>query len=137
MATDSVRDLSLLPDGVTIEREKNGWSVKYCPDNTCDLLRLSASLKESEARGIALGFFTFYSKYSYLRQWQEVARRDEARLRELEVLANSNCPHRDTKQLVKCRMRELAAGGKLTVYFVRFDEGTRTEKSLRLSEILQ
>lgn len=138
MATDSGKYLASLPEGpVVVERGNNYWSVNYCPDNTCDLIQVSTSLKEDEVRSLALGFFIYFSGYIYLNQWQEEARRNESMQMELRLLSTPRCHFRDGKQLVKCRFRELASKGKLKVFFVRFDEGKRSAKQLRLSDVLQ
>ena len=138
MTLDLEKYLASLPEGpVIFKREHTYWSVSYCPDNTCDLMQISTSVKEEEVRRLGLGFFIYFSGYIYLNQWQDEARRNEEVQTELQLLSTAACQLRYRRQLVECRFRELASRGKLKVFAVRFDEGKKRRIRLRLSDVLR
>jgi hypothetical protein len=101
--TASDRFLKSLPQGpVVVEQTAQKWSVKYCPDNTCDLLEISSSVREEEVMRLALGFFGYVSQYVYLRDWQQETRRNQSVAMELRLLSNDACRFQDERQIVRC-----------------------------------
>lgn len=130
--------LKALPEGpVILERGQRHWSARYCPDNTCDLLQISLSVKEDEFRRLALGYFIYFAPYIYLKHWQEESLKNNAIEADLELLASPACLRRHGKLLVDCRLRHLASAGKLKVFTIRFDEGERRVTRLRLADVLR
>jgi hypothetical protein len=130
--------LATITEGpVNITREDLNWSVQYCPDNTCDLLKFSTSLNEKDLERLVLGYFVYISSYIYLKEWQENAREDEEIQSEIRYLINEECPKRGGKQLVECRLRELMSIEKLTVFHIRYDEGIRSAVRVYLDDVIR
>lgn len=128
--------LSSIPASPVIVKQVAGhWLVSFCPDNTCDIIRISTSVKENDARRLALGYFVFYSRYIYLDEWQQDARSNKEIQAELRYLANRACPPRPGKELVRCRFEELESTGKLAVLFGRSDEGKWRAAPLSLKDV--
>lgn len=138
LTINSEKYLASLPEGgVSVKRENNYWVASYCPDNTCDLLHISTSVKEDEAKRLALGFFIYFSGYTYLSQWQEEARRNEAMQSELQLLSTNACQSLHDRKLVECRFKELSSKKWLKIFTARFDEGKKTTTRLRLSDVFK
>lgn len=130
--------LATIPEEpVKVIRGSINWSVQYCPDNTCDLLEISTTLSKQDVERLTLGYFVYFSSFIYLKEWQENARSNEDMQNEIRYLINRTCPIQNPKQLVECRVRELTATGELMMFYVRFDEGTRTSTRLQLEDVLQ
>ncbi len=127
---------SSLPEGgVSVGYGKKYWVVSYCPDNTCDLLYISTSVKEVEAKRLVLGYFVYFSEYTYLSRWQEEARKNEVVQSELQLLSINACQSLGNKSLVECRLKRLSVEKKLKIFAVRFDEGKKTTTRQRLSDV--
>lgn len=132
------RSILDLPGGwVEISRSSKYWSIEYCPDNTCDLIRVSGSVSEADVGLLALGYFVYFSPYTYLAEWQKSRRLENSIRDRIAGMPGATCPSSSEEKVVACRLRSLAKAGQLRIFSVRFDEGRETVTPLPIQQALR
>ena len=118
-----------------LRSEHHGWSLEYCPDNTCE--RFSCHTGSCDASLLDFGFLylSHVSGYTYLSHF----RGEEAPTVTPSLLARYKdvCPQSAERDAVVCILRTLHKNAKVRMSFVRYDEGERNEEPVDLEEELR
>ncbi len=104
------------------------WEVSFCPDNTCDVIRVPSSTPASVIGDFTLLYLYYASGYIYLKNFYLV----DARPYVPAVLArySGKCPKSPELATAACVMNSLAAQHAIRLSFRRSDEG-QTGESIR------
>lgn len=116
------------------EPESRLPTLKYCPDNTCDVFRTKKGSRQDLA-DFALLYLFFFSYYTYLGEWRE--RVGRASVENAARRHRGDCPAVMEAQAVRCVLMRLATGRSISLAWVRYDEGKEVESAIRLDEALR
>ena len=107
------------------------FSVSYCPDNTCEILKFKKPVNNIKARDILWSYLFGISDYIYLENWRPGQRqkavkfldnygqRHEKPLKDLEALK------KDVKEVHNKNFESL-----YSAEFIRYDEGEKHSNPL-------
>ena len=125
---------SIRPD-VDLRPDQGGWSLQFCPDNTCK--RFSCSTSKCDARLVDFSFLylSHISGYTSLSAFK----RREAPHVTPGVLARhrTSCRQSSERDAIVCVLRTLSKTDRVRISFVRYDEGQRNEEAVDLETGLQ
>ena len=121
-------DLELRP-------EHGGWSLKYCPDNTCERFSCSGSECNAGLLDFSFLYLSHISGYTYLSEFKK----KEAPHVTPGVLERyrASCPQSSERHAVVCVLRTLYKTDRVRIWFVRYDEGQRNQEAVDLERELQ
>ncbi len=125
---------SLRPD-VELRVEQGGWSLQYCPDNTCERFCCSTSKCDGSLLDFSFLYLSHISGYTVLSEFK----RKEAPHATPGVLARhrASCHQSSERDAVGCILRALSKTDRIRISFVRYDEGQRNEEAVDLEKELQ
>lgn len=116
----------LLPAEAISKTEKNKKVIKYCPDNTCDIIKAPRSIDERILEDFSVLFFSYASGYLYLEKSYDgkVPYRHQTKDKVKDIIARqrNDCKGEELA-VVSCIMQRLAKDYKIETAFSRFDEG--------------
>lgn len=98
------------------------WA-EYCPDETCEVLRVPVSVSADALTGMTLLYFFYVAEYEYLREW-----RDKGNLREklekfVQLTRTRECDELSSRALAICVLRNFHKKNVMEIFFIRHDEG--------------
>ncbi len=119
-----------LGSDVAIVKTSKAVSVKYCPDNTCEVFTLKGSGAEKPIQDFAFAYLFSISDYIYLERF----RTEEKSLNVQGVLSRyrSDCTQAQEKAAARCIVGLLAKRHPIQASFVRFDEGKNKSSPISL-----
>ncbi len=125
---------SLRPD-VELRSERGGWSLQYCPDNTCERFCCSTSKCDGSLLDFSFLYLSHISGYTALSEFKT----KEAPRATRGVLARlrASCQQSSERDAVVCILRALSKTDRIRISFVRYDEGQRNEEAVDLERELQ
>jgi len=125
---------SLRPD-VELRPEQGGWSLQYCPDNTCERFCCSTSKCDGSLLDFSFLYLSHISGYTALSEFK----RKEALHATPGVLARhrASCHQSSERDAVGGILRALSKTDRIRISFVRYDEGQRNEEAVDLEKELQ
>lgn len=131
-------ELRSIPSGAVrfYSGPKYTWA-EYCPDNTCEVIRTSASVSNKQFSLLVGAYFYYFSKYSYLTDWQQVLSVGKRVEESLLFLRGEGCSSASGRELAKCEILRWNKNYTIQVIFVRFDEQGRESQRLKLEDVLQ
>jgi hypothetical protein len=112
------------------------WA-EYCPDNTCDVIRTSANVSKKQFGVLVGAYFYYFSKYTYLAEWQHDLSVGERVEKSLLSLRGGDCLSASGRELARCEMLRWNKNHPIQVIFVRFDEQGHESQRLGLEDVLQ
>ncbi len=109
------------------ERGDKEWQISFCPDNTCDVIRLPRGTPASVVGDFTLLYLYYASGYIYLKNFYRI----DARPYVPAVLArySAACPKSLELAAAACVMSDLATQYSIRISDRRFDEG-HTEETI-------
>lgn len=117
---------SVLPTEAVLKIDRSNKVIKYCPDNTCDIITAPRSIDERDFEDFAVLFFSYASGYVYLDKSYDdtVPYRQQTRDKVKDIIARQGkgCEG-ESLAVVGCIMQRLARDYKIKTAFSRFDEG--------------
>jgi hypothetical protein len=113
-----------------VKKDKNGWQVSFCPDNTCNIIRAPSKTPREVIRDFTPLYLCYASGYVYLKQFAL----EDAKPFATEILARnkSRCIVSSEYGLASCVLLDLAKRHKISVSFSRAYEGAVLETPLIL-----
>ena len=125
---------SLRPD-VELRLEQGGWSLQYCPDNTCERFCCSTSKCDGSLLDFSFLYLSHISGYTSLSAFK----RREAPHVTPGVLARhrTSCRQSSERDAIVCVLRTLSKTDRIRISFVRYDEGQRNEEAVDLEKELR
>jgi hypothetical protein len=116
----------------------NGFAwIEFCPDNTCEVIRTKNTAQHEQLAVLAVGYFLFTSKYSYLKSWQNDSKNKATFSRNLLSHSVGTCKISESKDRVPCLLQKINENISGELLFVRFDEGQINSKKLNLGKELE
>lgn len=116
-------------DAVSVLVKNGKYTIRYCPDNTCEEFDSRRAPYALEATDFALLYLVYFSRYSVLESWKP----NENTRRVTEgVLARkkySSCRREVEVESARCIVVGLASG-KVRANFVRMDEDSVSSTSM-------
>jgi hypothetical protein len=115
----------LSPTEAVLKIEKNNKVIKYCPDNTCDIIKAPLSIDERVFEDFTVLFFSYASGYIYLEKSYDgkVPYRHQTTDKVKDIIARQrNGCEGEELAVVSCIMQRLAKDYKIEASFSRFDE---------------
>jgi hypothetical protein len=109
-------------------------TISYCPDNTCELFRGTRGTTRADLADFALLYLWRASDYEYLNSWRRSP--EPMAVREALARQREHCASPQRGDMLRCTLHALATHGGVAVFFVRDDEGHRTEERQDLAKTL-
>jgi hypothetical protein len=120
--------------GQSLSVKRNGkLAIEYCPDNTCELIRGGKGTDPTKVADFAFLYFFFVSDYAYLEDLRTLVSRKHA---ESLVAKYSGTSLGGVEERAVAVLRRLGRDVRVSLFFVRFDEGERHLVPLTLEEEL-
>lgn len=118
--------LPLLPSEAILSVDKNRTLIRYCPDNTCNIIEAPPSVDKVAFKDFSVLFFSYASGYIYLDKSFDgktpFRYRSQKKVREIISRLRQGCDG-DDLAIVSCIMQRLARDHEIKTGFSRFDEG--------------
>ena len=115
----------LLPLEAISITEKNSRIIKYCPDNTCDIISAPHATDEQVFKDFAVLFFSYASGYIYLEKSYDnttpYRKQTKDKVKEIIARQKNECKGEELA-VVSCIMQRLARDYNISASFSRFDE---------------
>lgn len=113
------------------ESEKYKW-IEYCPDNTCEVVRVKRGVSSEKLRFIFSGYILFGSKYIYLDEWRRNVNYSEIAKCFPEKIIPQECKSYQGRDFIKCGISKTINDVDARGFFVRFDEGSTSRVNIDL-----
>jgi hypothetical protein len=131
----------LLPSDTTTTTEKSKIVIKYCPDNTCDIIEAPASVDKAAFEDFAVLYFSYASGYIYLDKSFDgktpYRQKSQDKANEIVSRLRRDC-NGDDLAVVSCILLRLIRDYKIKIASSRYDEGVEAvapfEPQEKLSE---
>jgi hypothetical protein len=128
--------VNLLGNSISFEHTADANIVKYCPENTCDVIITEDTRPSAFSKLLDFSFLYFYyvSGYDALKDFK-IAGQDYA-----PAIVDRNaviCPDSSEIDRAKCTLRELTREYSIRIIFVRYDEKQRHEAVIDLDAELE
>jgi hypothetical protein len=107
-------------------------TVEFCPDNTCDAFVAARSVPPEEMSDFAYLFVYYFSEYFGLAEWRDRPETADMARRILSGRRSTQCRKEVEREMARCTLRRMAMGGRIGLFFVRYDERGRHVKRLKL-----
>ncbi len=114
-------------NGFWTDRWPEEWSVSYCPDQTCDVIRAPGTTSSKTMSDFALIYLYYVSDYAYLKDF--VLRARPHVLKALER-NNGNCRRSSEFARAACVLSTVARKNGMKFRLQRYDEGRMNETEL-------
>jgi hypothetical protein len=122
----------------SIKLKAKGRLLEFCPDNTCDGFVAGEDVSSIALRDFTYLYIYFLSDYYVLQQWRSQAESKKVADRVLSKPEYRDCRNqKEPGEAGRCVMRQLSAGGKIKLIFVRYDENMRNVVPKNLAKILR
>lgn len=112
------------PDSINLKEEQR--LLEFCPDkDTCDGFVATRAVPVSTLKDFAYLYIYFFSGYYALPEWR--TRQDARNIAEaiLSKPIYSKCRGGASIESARCILLDLNRGGRISLLFVRYDEGKR------------
>ena len=136
----SVSLLLNMPSGPPkLRREKKYLVAEYCPDNTCDILKVPQTVGLDKLDALVVAYFYYISTYYELAEW----RRDSNLLQAVDPYIRAGgftaCKRAELKgrELAGCELRSRVSAGGIRFYFSRDDEGFKAMDEVSADDALR
>jgi len=132
---DPLGPFGSIREKLKLRSEYGGWSLEYCPDNTCERFTCNSSSCQGTLIDFGFLYLAHVSGYADLAEF----RRKDVPGPTPSVLAKHKtaCPQSAYRDAAVCILRELHKKDRVRVSFVRHDEGERNEGSVDLEQEIQ
>lgn len=121
--------LSIPPEqSITFNFSHAAKMASYCPDNTCEVVRVPAYVSMNQAKYIFAAYLFLYSDYFYLKDWKM---RNDVKIvlyKESEKYTDKRDGH-DIMEM-RCKFLETFRKNNVKIFFVRHDEGFTSRKEI-------
>jgi hypothetical protein len=119
-----------LGSDVALVKTSKVVSVKYCPDNTCEVFSLKDVGAENPIQDFAFAYLFSVSDYIYLEHFQAAGKSPSVQ----SVLSRyrSECTQSQEKLAARCVVSLLVNRYPITASFVRYDEGKKKSSPISL-----
>lgn len=98
------------------------WA-EYCPDETCEVLRVPMRVSAEALTEMTLLYFFYVAEYEYLRAWREKDDLREKLEKFLQLTRPRECNEVLSRALAICVLRNFQKKNAMKILFVRHDEG--------------
>ncbi len=105
------------------------WA-EYCPDETCEVLRVPVRVSAEALAEVALLYFFYVAEYEYLRVWKEKDDLREKLEKLLQRARSTECNEVTSRALAICVLRNFHKKNAMQILFVRHDEGKVVVQSI-------
>jgi len=129
----------IAPSGLEYHVTKKLKTVKYCPDNTCNILEAPASIPNAVFNDFAFLFLSYASGYIYLKEPFDNSRpfleTSKKFLPQVVERRKHHC-NGDEFEIASCILNKMAKEYSIKIYFSRFDEGENIKELEKQEEVL-
>ncbi len=105
------------------------WT-EYCPDETCEVLRVPMRVSAEALTEMTLLYFFYVAEYEYLRAWREKDDLREKLEKFLQLTRPRECNEVSSRALAICVLRNFQKKNAMKILFVRYDEGKAIVQSI-------
>lgn len=110
-------------DAVSVLVHNGKFTIKYCPDNTCEAFDSRRAQYSLEASDFALLYLVYFSRYAVLENWKPSENILGVAKRVLARKQYSSCLREIEVESARCILVGLSSG-RVRANFVRMDEDT-------------
>jgi hypothetical protein len=122
------------PKSITFK--KSGRLIEFCPDNTCDAFLAAKNVNKSDLKEFAYLWIYAFSDFTYLEDWRSKAATKRIADRILAEPRFESCSEDNPRDRTKCAVTLLSKGGRIRLFFIRYDEGARAVSEFDIAEEL-
>ena len=115
-------------NSITFNFSNMSKKISYCPDNTCEVVRVPAYMSVDQAKYISAAYLFFYSDYFYLREWKMRSDVNIVLYTESKKYTNKKDEYNITE--MKCKFLQVFKKNNIKIFFVRYDEGFVSRKEI-------
>ena len=114
--------------------KKISWA-EYCPDNTCDVIRVRRSIDRLRLSVLAVSYFFYFSDYTYLEDWRSPS--NVAFANDFLKENSQQCGAAEGREMARCLLLNAHKSDGLEVIFIRYDEGKAMVQKIDLDAELK
>jgi len=134
------KSVPMLEGSVKVKKTVTDASVKFCPDNTCDIIRAPSNTNTKGLNDFSYLYFFYASGYTYLaisaNQSLPFIQSGSKLAKEIIHRNADKCDQTNELEQASCVLNNLASENKIQLFFSRFDEGENVESKKDITETL-
>jgi hypothetical protein len=109
----------------SIAYKNHGKLLEFCPDNTCHGFSAHPEVSKATLRDFAFLYIYYFSDYYALPEWRAKEQVKDTADQVLSKPSYRSCRKESGRESARCILLNLSSHGRITLLFIRYDEGKR------------